>query len=152
MYHKIFVPLDGSKRAEKILPHVEELASRYKAKVIFLQVVEYKTITTPEGAFINLSDLSSSKLKSRPRSTWKGSMESSGKKTSKAKPTSAMARWWRDHKHGCKRGRGPDCAGQSRPRGSFQSFLRQCCRRAAASGRPPAVDYQIPGFGVIREN
>ena len=57
MYRKILVPLDGSKRAEKILPHVEELATRYKARVIFLQVVEYKTITTPEGAFINLSDL-----------------------------------------------------------------------------------------------
>ena len=56
MYHKILVPLDGSKRAEKILPHVEELASRYKARVLFLQVVEYKTITTPEGAFINLSE------------------------------------------------------------------------------------------------
>jgi len=56
MYHKILVPLDGSKRADRILPHVEELAKRYKAKVIFLQVVEYKTISTPEGAFINLSD------------------------------------------------------------------------------------------------
>jgi nucleotide-binding universal stress UspA family protein len=56
MYHKILVPLDGSKRAEKILPHVEELAARYKAKVIFLQVVEHKTITTTEGAFVNLSD------------------------------------------------------------------------------------------------
>jgi nucleotide-binding universal stress UspA family protein len=56
MYRKILVPLDGSKRAEKILPHVEELAIRYKAKVLFLQVVEYKTINTPEGAFINLSD------------------------------------------------------------------------------------------------
>ena len=54
MYHKILVPLDGSKRAEKILPHVEELARRYKAKVIFLQVVENKTIATTEGAFINL--------------------------------------------------------------------------------------------------
>jgi nucleotide-binding universal stress UspA family protein len=31
MYHKILVPLDGSKRAEKILLHVEELARRYKA-------------------------------------------------------------------------------------------------------------------------
>lgn len=56
MYQKILVPLDGSKRAEKILPHVEELAIRYKTKVIFLQVVEYKTITIPEGAFINYSD------------------------------------------------------------------------------------------------
>ena len=56
MYHKILVPLDGSKRAERILPHVEELARRYKAKVIFLQVLEYKTIPTTEGAFIDLSD------------------------------------------------------------------------------------------------
>ncbi|MFC1880248.1 universal stress protein [Thermodesulfobacteriota bacterium] len=56
MYQKILVPLDGSKRAEKILPHVEELAIRYQTKVIFLQVVEYKTVTTPEGAFINYSD------------------------------------------------------------------------------------------------
>ena len=56
MYHKILVPLDGSKRAEKILPHVEELAKRYKAKVILLQVVEYKAITTTEGAYITLSD------------------------------------------------------------------------------------------------
>ena len=56
MYRKILVPLDGSKRAEKILPHVEELARRYKAKVIFLQVVEYKAVPTTEGAFINLSD------------------------------------------------------------------------------------------------
>lgn len=56
MYHKILVPLDGSKRAERILPHVEELARRYKAKVIFLQVVEYKTIARTEGAFISLKE------------------------------------------------------------------------------------------------
>ena len=56
MYHKILVPLDGSKRAEKILPHVEELAKRYKAKVILLQIVEFKAINTGEGAFIPLSD------------------------------------------------------------------------------------------------
>lgn len=36
---KILVPLDGSFRAEKILVHVEEMALRFKAKVIFLQVV-----------------------------------------------------------------------------------------------------------------
>jgi nucleotide-binding universal stress UspA family protein len=55
MYHKILVPLDGSKRADRIIPHVEELAKRYKAKVIFLQVIEYKTVPTTEGAFISLS-------------------------------------------------------------------------------------------------
>lgn len=40
MYQKILVPLDGSKRAERILPHVEELAHRYNAKIVFLQVVD----------------------------------------------------------------------------------------------------------------
>ena len=40
MYSTIIVPLDGSKRAETILPHVEQLAQRYNAKVIFLQVIQ----------------------------------------------------------------------------------------------------------------
>lgn len=40
MYKTILVPLDGSKRAEGILPHVEELARSNPAKVIFLQVLE----------------------------------------------------------------------------------------------------------------
>ena len=44
MYNTILVPLDGSKRAEAIIPHVEELSQRYGAKVIFLQVVEPKIV------------------------------------------------------------------------------------------------------------
>ena len=40
MYKTILVPLDGSKRAEAILVHVEELAQRYAARVVFLRVVE----------------------------------------------------------------------------------------------------------------
>jgi nucleotide-binding universal stress UspA family protein len=40
MYQVVLVPLDGSKRAEVILPHVEELAGRYKAQVVLLQVIE----------------------------------------------------------------------------------------------------------------
>jgi nucleotide-binding universal stress UspA family protein len=41
MFKKILVPLDGSKRAEAILPHVEDLVRRYdKAQVLLLQVVE----------------------------------------------------------------------------------------------------------------
>jgi nucleotide-binding universal stress UspA family protein len=46
MYNYILVPLDGSERAEAILPHVEELAKRYDAQVILLQVVE----TVPQHA------------------------------------------------------------------------------------------------------
>ncbi|MCB0154052.1 MAG: universal stress protein [Anaerolineae bacterium] len=40
MYHKILVPLDGSPRAEAILPHVESLAHTYGAQIILLGVVE----------------------------------------------------------------------------------------------------------------
>jgi nucleotide-binding universal stress UspA family protein len=39
MYNTILVPLDGSKRAEAILPHVQDLAQRYGAVVILLRVV-----------------------------------------------------------------------------------------------------------------
>jgi nucleotide-binding universal stress UspA family protein len=40
MFKAILVPLDGSKRAEKILAYVEELAFLREASVILLQVIE----------------------------------------------------------------------------------------------------------------
>jgi nucleotide-binding universal stress UspA family protein len=40
MYTRILVPLDGSKRAERILPFVEKLALGFNSEVIFLQVVQ----------------------------------------------------------------------------------------------------------------
>ena len=50
MYKTILVPLDGSKRAESILPHAERLAMHYHAALIFLQVVEPPPIIVgPEG-------------------------------------------------------------------------------------------------------
>jgi nucleotide-binding universal stress UspA family protein len=49
MYHTILVPLDGSKRAEAILPHVEELAQRNDSKVILLRVIEPDPITCPDS-------------------------------------------------------------------------------------------------------
>ena len=52
MYKRILVPLDGSKRAEAILRHVEELAQRYDATVVFLRVVEPVLVrATLEGAY-----------------------------------------------------------------------------------------------------
>ena len=42
MYKKILVPLDGSERAEAILPHVKNLALRFKAKIIFFIVIEQR--------------------------------------------------------------------------------------------------------------
>jgi nucleotide-binding universal stress UspA family protein len=55
MYNYILVPLDGSERAEAILPHVVELAKRYDAQVILLQVVETVPLYTgPEGTAVAL--------------------------------------------------------------------------------------------------
>jgi nucleotide-binding universal stress UspA family protein len=56
MYKKILVPLDGSKRSEMILPHVQDLASRYQAAVIFLMSLEYTFATGVEGGFIEFSE------------------------------------------------------------------------------------------------
>jgi nucleotide-binding universal stress UspA family protein len=48
VYNIILVPLDGSKRAETILPYVEEMALMRKSTVIFLQVIEPSaTMVTP---------------------------------------------------------------------------------------------------------
>jgi nucleotide-binding universal stress UspA family protein len=45
MYKKILVPLDGSQRAEAILPHVEELAASYGAEVILLRIFQVPYLT-----------------------------------------------------------------------------------------------------------
>ncbi len=50
MYNKILVPLDGSKRAEAILPHVEEIALSCDAEVILVRVIEpVPYVMGPEG-------------------------------------------------------------------------------------------------------
>jgi nucleotide-binding universal stress UspA family protein len=49
MYRRILVPLDGSKRAEAILPHVEQLAQRFEAEVIFFRVVEPPPLMVTPG-------------------------------------------------------------------------------------------------------
>lgn len=56
MYHNILVPLDRSKRAEKILPHVENLAGHYKARVIFLITIPNFQAAAVEGSFIEFSE------------------------------------------------------------------------------------------------
>lgn len=39
MYQSILVPLDGSERAEAVVPHVVALAQKFAAQVILLQIV-----------------------------------------------------------------------------------------------------------------
>ncbi len=57
MYRKILVPLDGSLRAEKILPHVEELALQYRASVLLLQVVEPLSSASHADIYISQKEL-----------------------------------------------------------------------------------------------
>jgi len=55
VYRRILVPLDGSVRAEAILPHVEDLAQRFRAEVVLLLVVEPSTPrTVPQGTRLDI--------------------------------------------------------------------------------------------------
>ena len=60
MYKSILVPLDGSKRAEAILPHAENMALRYEAQLIFLQVLsqlgDYQTFLSPDYRYKEASE------------------------------------------------------------------------------------------------
>ena len=40
MYNNILVPPDGSSRAERILPYVEELAVKFGSRITLLQIIE----------------------------------------------------------------------------------------------------------------
>lgn len=53
MYAKILVPLDGSKRAEKILSHVEEMAQRFDSELILVQIIETGSISMLIGSEIS---------------------------------------------------------------------------------------------------
>lgn len=54
MYKNILAPLDGSPRAERILPHVQGLALANKSRIILLQVVEAE-IEGGAGPFCELT-------------------------------------------------------------------------------------------------
>ena len=59
MYKKILVPLDGSKLAECVLPHVETIAKGCDTEnVIFIRVVEspYIPVSTEEGYTLSAKD------------------------------------------------------------------------------------------------
>jgi nucleotide-binding universal stress UspA family protein len=44
MYQTILVPLDGSSRAESILPHVRELARRFGSRVVLMRVAVHENM------------------------------------------------------------------------------------------------------------
>lgn len=56
MYKKILVPLDESKCAEAILPHVESVALSMGSEVIFLQVIDFDPAVTMVSPYDMLPD------------------------------------------------------------------------------------------------
>ena len=72
MYKKILVPLDGSKRAERILPHVEQLAHNFGAQVIFLHVVEPHYVYTTTLNPLDIEELSIEALTKQAESNLAG--------------------------------------------------------------------------------
>jgi len=56
VYKSILVPLDGSARAEKILPHVKKLAQCTGAEVVLLQVVvPVYYMMDPQVSYVNIN-------------------------------------------------------------------------------------------------
>ena len=56
MYDNILVPLDGSARAEKILDHVIEMATRFEVEVILLQVLAQEMpLVSPYDSMIDVT-------------------------------------------------------------------------------------------------
>ena len=56
MYEKIMVPLDGSKRAEMIRPHVRELASQFQSTVFLVMVIEHTYTSGIGETLISISE------------------------------------------------------------------------------------------------
>lgn len=64
MYKTILVPLDGSKCAESILPHVESLAKAFESEIILLRVVDNAPASvTTTAAQISKEDFESNQEK-----------------------------------------------------------------------------------------
>lgn len=65
MYKRILVPLDGSPRAERILPHVEELARACNSTVILLRIVDPVHAMLSSGS--SRADVSYAELEKRTK-------------------------------------------------------------------------------------
>jgi nucleotide-binding universal stress UspA family protein len=69
MYKKILVPLDGSTRAEAILPHAQQMAVHFDSEIIFLQVLELSHMVnlakTDEDSYRALPHISEEEMRER---------------------------------------------------------------------------------------
>ena len=147
MYQTILVPLDGSKRAEAILPHVEELAWRYNAKIILLQVVD-QVITSSNFEFVDLK-LYEQELNRQKKEAahYLATVQKkiAGQGCGSQKPHSIRAGGTGNPGYGGSRKRGLDCHGQPWKGQPGTGILRQCGSWSPAPRRSSAADH--PGEG-----
>jgi nucleotide-binding universal stress UspA family protein len=86
MYETILVPLDGSKRAEAILPHVERLTRLCGAEVILLQVVDPPArIEVPEEFDMALHQQQLERLEQRAEEYLRGLQDGFGERGIRAR-------------------------------------------------------------------
>ena len=69
MYKKILVPLDGSHRAEAILPHAQQISAQFNSELVFVQVLELSHMVnlskTDEKTYQALPHLSEQEMRDR---------------------------------------------------------------------------------------
>lgn len=82
MYKSILVPLDGSHRAERILPYVEELALKFDSRVTLLQIADLNlTLNSPYEAIPYSSAAEAERRVKEAQAYvagWEGSLKSRG--------------------------------------------------------------------------
>ena len=145
MYKNILVPLDGSPRAERILPHVEGLALSGGSKVTLLQVVEadipggagpFSELTRHRQEIARLTEEGAAYLMSI-----KERLEQQGIKV--VTPNILRAGGRRDHRGGRGGRRRLDRHDQPRAWRVVARFLRQRFRRRPSKNRPPASSHSF---------
>jgi nucleotide-binding universal stress UspA family protein len=75
MYKKILVPLDGSKRAERILPHVEELAFHCQASVVLLKIVGHNGSNPNQHVPFSKSELKSNEQRMKAADSYLSALQ-----------------------------------------------------------------------------
>lgn len=83
MYRRILVPLDGSPRAEQILPHVEEMALHLGSQLFLLRVVEPVPVVAQQQGPILVADKGSQQLEQAEvyLRGWRGEFREKGIRT-----------------------------------------------------------------------
>ena len=141
MYRRILVPLDGSERAEAILPYVEDLAKVHGSTIVFLQVIEPgATMVTPYdvGPYF---DAELAERWAKEAETYLQQLCEEYKSKDLAQPLRRRDRTGRANhtRGGAARERRRHCDGESRAQRLRAGLLWQCGGWHLAAGGPPAA-------------